>query len=68
MSQSREVSEAREPTIFARELFAFQQQREPIFEVEADDIRHASLFLERLGHRGQFQMMQQIGGLLGEHD
>ena len=65
--QPRELQQPREAAILARDVFALQQQRETILEIERDDIGQAPLFVERVRHRGQFQAMQQFGGLLGEH-
>ena len=65
--QSRELQEARESPILARALFALEEQREAIFEIERDDIGRPPLLVEGVGHGGEFQAMQQVGGLLGEH-
>ena len=65
--KARELEQAREPAILPGEMLALQEQREPIFEVQRDDIGRAALFVERLSHRRQFQAMQQVRGLLREH-
>ena len=67
MPQPRELQEPRQAAILARDVFAFQEQREAIFKVERDDVGLSALFIERLRHRRQFQAMEQVGGLLGEH-
>jgi hypothetical protein len=54
MPQSRELQQPRESSILARDVFAFQEEREPIFKIQRDDIGLSPLFVESFRHRREF--------------
>ena len=65
--EPRELQEPRQAAMLPREMLALQEQGQTIFEIERPHIGHPALFVQRLRHRGQFQAVQEVGGLLGEH-
>jgi hypothetical protein len=66
-TEARELEEPREPAVGARRLFALEQEGEAILEAERGDIGHAALFLERGGHAGEAERVQEGERLFNQH-
>lgn len=62
--KARELQQSRQAPIVARELLAFQQERKAVVEREARDVGDAALLLQRGGHAGEAERVQEINRLL----
>ena len=65
---SRQLQEAREPTVVAHGLFALEQQGEAVVEGEGGQIGDAALFVECGGHAGEFERVEGREGLFDQHE
>ncbi len=66
-AQAGDLAEPREPPILAGGLLALEEQRESLLEAETRDVGDAALLLQRVGHSGESEGMQQVRRLVHEH-
>jgi len=62
-----ELEEPRKAAVLSRCTLSFQEEREPLLEGEPGEIGYAPLLLQRLGHPGEAERVQEVERLLGQH-
>ena len=66
--KARELEEARQPTVFARGLLPVEEKGEAVLEAELREVGQPVLFLERLRHAEEAELLKELERLLLKHE